>query len=324
MKLSIIIPVYKVEEYVENCLKSIVAQDIPTDDYEIIVINDGSPDKSKEIILNFQKNQPNLIFIDQENQGVSVARNRGLEVAKGDYILFVDPDDTIEENSLRTILQHANEKAIDIMYLGLNSYDEEGRFLNSYPPVGDENTIADGFSHERRTFPATLYKSSCIGSIRFTKGILRGQDSVFNAMVQSNAQRCTCFRKPYYKYTQRQDSSRQFVRSDKVFQSNLFAISVLNDFQKEHFPNPNPQQKRYFDEVISLFVQRSFEWNILPQKNKKNFILLKAKLSELGLSYLLNDLAKKIKNCNKPFYVFLLLNWIAAKRNQFASFFKIK
>lgn len=322
MKLSIIIPVYKVEAYVENCLKSIVAQDIPTDDYEIIVINDGSPDNSKEIILEFQKHQSNLIFIDQENQGVSVARNRGLDVAKGDYILFIDPDDTIEENSLGTILQHANEKAIDIMYLSLNSYDEDGRFLNSYPPVGDETTIADGFSHERRTFPATLYKSSCIGQIRFTKGILRGQDSVFNAMVQSNAQRCTYFGKPYYKYTQRQDSSRQFVRSDKVFHSNLFAISVLNDFQKKHFPNSNPQQKKYFDEVICLFVQRSFEWNILPQKNKKNFIVLNAKLNELGLSYLLNDLAKKIKNCNQPFYIFLLLNWIAAKRDQFASFFK--
>lgn len=324
MKLSIIIPVYKVEEYVENCLKSIVAQDIPTDDYEIIVINDGSPDNSKEIILEFQKHQPNLRFIDQENQGVSVARNRGLDVAKGDYILFVDPDDTIEENSLGTILQHANEKSIDVMYLGLNSYDEEGRFLNSYPPVGDETTIADGFSHERRTFPATLYKSTTIGSIRFVKGILRGQDSVFNAMVQTQAQRCTYFGKPYYKYTQRQDSSRQFVRSDKVFHSNLFAISVLNDFQKEHFPNPNPQQKKYFDEVISLFVQRSFEWNILPQQNKKNFDQLKLKLHQLDLGYILNDLSQKIKNCNRPFYLFLLLNWLDAKRNQLASFFKTK
>lgn len=324
MKLSIIIPVYKVEEYVEKCLESIASQDIPTDDYEIIVINDGSPDNSKEIILEFQKHQSNLIFIDQENQGVSVARNRGLDVAKGNYILFIDPDDTIEENSLGTILQHADENAIDVMYLSLNSYDEEGRFLSSYPPVGNENTIADGFSHERRTFPATLYKSTVINSIRFVKGILRGQDSVFNAMVQTNAQRCTYFGKPYYKYTQRQDSSRQFVRSDKVFHSNIFAISVLNEFQKEHFPNPNSQQKKYFDEVISLFVQRSFEWNILPQKNKKNFDQLKSKLNQLGLFYLLNDLSQKIKNCNRPFYLFLLLNWLDAKRNQIASFFKTK
>ncbi|HLP65530.1 glycosyltransferase [Flavobacterium sp.] len=324
MKLSIIIPVYKVEEYVQKCLESIVAQDIPADDYEIIVINDGSPDNSKEIILEFQKHQPNLLFIDQENQGVSVARNRGLDVAKGDYILFIDPDDTIEENSLGTLLQHADEKAIDVMYLGLDSYDENGVFLFSSPAVGDENNTTDGFSHGRRTYPATLYKSKCIGDIRFVKGILRGQDSVFNAMVQSKAQRCTYFGKPYYKYTQRQDSSRQFVLSDKVFHSNLFAISVLNDFQKEHFPDPNAQQKKYFDEVISLFVQRSFEWNILPQKNKKNFNQLKSKLNQLGLDYILNDLSQKIKNCNQPFYLFLLLNWLDAKRNQLASFFKTK
>lgn len=322
MKLSIIIPVYKVEEYVENCLKSIVAQDIPTDDYEIIVINDGSPDKSKEIILNFQKNQPNLIFIDQENQGVSVARNRGLEIAKGKYIVFIDPDDTIVENSLPKIIERAFKDDIDMMYLSMNSYDERGNFISTYDAVGDDSTILDGFNYQRRTFLATIYKNEVAKNVRFIKGILRGQDTIFNAMVQTYTQRCSYCSVPYYKYTQREQSSRQFVRSDKVFQSNLFAISVLNDFQKEHFPNPNEQQKKYFDEVISLFVQRSFEWNILPQKNKKNFILLKAKLSELGLSYLLNDLAKKIKNCNKPFYVFLLLNWIAAKRNQFASFLK--
>lgn len=324
MKLSIIIPVYKVEEYVENCLRSIAVQDIPVEDYEIIVINDGSPDNSKEIILEFQKHQPNLLFINQENQGVSVARNRGLDVAKGDYIVFIDPDDTIEENSLSKILDRAYKDNIDMMYLTMNSYDESGNFLSTYDSVGDDTTILDGFSHQRRTFLATIYKNEIAKKVRFTKGILRGQDTVFNAMVQTNAQRCSYCSIPYYKYTQREQSSRQYVRSDKVFHSNLFAISVLNDFQKEHFPNPNSKQKKYFDEVISLFVQRSFEWNILPQKNKNNFDQLKSKLHQLDLGYILNDLSQKIKNCNRPFYLFLLLNWLDAKRNQLASFFKTK
>lgn len=324
MKLSIIIPVYKVEDYVEKCLESIASQDIPTDDYEIIVINDGSPDNSKNIILEFQKHQPNLIFIDQENQGVSVARNRGLEIAKGKYIVFIDPDDTIVENSLSKILQRAFKDNIDMMYLSMNSYDESGNFLSTYDAVSDDNLILDGFSYQRRTFLATIYKNEVAKKVRFIKGILRGQDTVFNAMVQTYSQRCSYCSIPYYKYTQREQSSRQFVRSDKVFHSNLFTISALNEFKKEHFPNPNLQQKKYFDEVICLFVQRSFEWNILPQKNKKNFDQLKSKLKQLDLYYLLNDLSKKIKNCNQPFYLFLLLNWLDAKRNQIASFFKTK
>ena len=324
MKLSIIIPVYKVEDYVEKCLESIASQDIPTDDYEIIVINDGSPDNSKNIILEFQKHQPNLIFIDQENQGVSVARNRGLEIAKGKYIVFIDPDDTIVENSLSKIIERAYKDQVDVMYLSLDSYDEQGNYLFTTEKNGDDSIISDGFTHARRTYLTTLYNSDCIKNTRFIKGILRGQDTVFNAMVQTKAQRCSYCSVPYYKYTQREQSSRQFVRSDAVFQSNLFAISILNDFQKEHFPNPNLQQKKYFDEVICLFVQRSFEWNILPQKNKKNFDQLKSKLKRLDLYYLLNDLSKKIKNCNQPFYLFLLLNWLDAKRNQIASFFKTK
>jgi poly(ribitol-phosphate) beta-N-acetylglucosaminyltransferase len=324
MKLSIIIPVYKVEQYIEKCLLSLVHQDIAVSDYEIIVINDGSPDNSKEIAFDYEKKYSNISVIDQENQGVSVARNRGLDVAKGDYILFVDPDDTVFENSLNAILNRAIINNLDIMYLSLDSYDENDNFLFSSAAVGDETTITDGFSHGRRTYPATLYKSSCIGEIRFTKGILRGQDSVFNAMVQSQAQRCSYCAVPYYKYTQRSDSSRQFVSSDKVFQSNLFAITTLSQFQHTHFPQPNAQQKNYFNEVISLFVQRSFEWNIIPQKNKNNFILLKSKLNELGLSALLDDLSQKIKNCNKSFYSFLFLNWLDAKISRFSSLFKAK
>lgn len=321
MKLSIIIPVYKVEQYIEKCILSLVHQDVPVSEYEIIIINDGSPDNSKEIALNYQKKYSNIIVIDQENQGVSVARNRGLEIAKGQYILFVDPDDMIFENSLNSILNRAIEKDLDIMYLSLDSYDENDKFLFSSPAVGDENTISDGFSHGRRTYPATLYKATTIDTVRFTKGILRGQDSVFNAMVQSRAQRCSYCSIPYYKYTQRSDSSRQFVGSEKVFQSNLFAISTLREFQLNHFPQPNSQQKKYFDEVISLFVQRSFEWNIIPQKNKQNFNALRSKLNQLNLGYLLNDLTVKIKNCDKSFYSFLFLNWLDAR---LSSIFKTK
>jgi glycosyltransferase involved in cell wall biosynthesis len=322
MKLSIIVPIYKVEKYLSHCLDSLLDQDLDSSDYEIICINDGSPDACKTIVLAYQEKHSNIVFIDQENQGVSVARNRGLDVAKGQYILFVDPDDTIVKNSLPSILTRAVADDLDIMYLSLVSYDEKDVFLHSALAIGDEDIIVDGFSHGRRTYIATLYKSSTINKIRYVKGILRGQDTVFNAMVQTNAIRCSYCSIPYYNYTQRADSSRQFVRSDKVFHSNLLAITTLYEFQKKHFPQPNPIQQKYFDEVLSVFVQRSFEWNIIPNKNINNFNQLKTKLKDLGLSYVLESLSKEIKNCNKPFYSFLILNWFDAKMAQLSSIFK--
>jgi len=324
MKLSIIVPIYKVEKYLSKCLDSLLDQDLNSSEYEIICINDGSPDACKTIVLAYQEKHSNIVFIDQENQGVSVARNKGLDVAKGNYILFVDPDDAIIKNSLPSILKRAEVNDLDIMYLSLDSYDENDLFLHSAPAIGDEDTIAEGFSHGRRTYIATLYKSSTINKIRYVKGILRGQDTVFNAMVQTNANRCSYYSIPYYNYTQRGDSSRQFVRSDKVFYSNLLAIATLYEFQKKYFPQPTPIQHKYFDAVISVFVQRSFEWNIIPNKNRTNFNQLKTKLNDLSLSYVLESLSKEIKNCNKPFYSFLLLNWFEAKKNQLASILKTR
>ena len=77
--LSVIIPIYKVEPYIERCLRSLLNQDLSKEDYEIICVNDGSPDNCREIVKRLQKEFENIILIDQENQGVSIARNKGAD-----------------------------------------------------------------------------------------------------------------------------------------------------------------------------------------------------------------------------------------------------
>ena len=98
MILSIIIPVYNVEKYVEKCIRSCENQDIPKENYEVIVVNDGSPDGSLAIVERLANEFSNIKVINQENKGLSMARNTGLEAAKGEYVWFVDSDDWIEEN----------------------------------------------------------------------------------------------------------------------------------------------------------------------------------------------------------------------------------
>ena len=106
MKLSIVIPAYNVEQYVGRCLDSIFNQQIETDMLEVIVVNDGSKDGTEDIIKQYASQHPNLIYISQENQGQSVARNNGLKQASGDLIWYVDSDDATTENSIHTIFSY--------------------------------------------------------------------------------------------------------------------------------------------------------------------------------------------------------------------------
>ena len=93
MKLSYIVPVYNVEAYLDKCLQSLYNQSLELVDFEVVIINDGSSDNSLKIIEKYRSLYQNITLIDQENQGLSVARNNGIGQAKGDYILCVDSDD---------------------------------------------------------------------------------------------------------------------------------------------------------------------------------------------------------------------------------------
>ena len=101
-KLSIIIPVYNVEKYIRPCMESIFRQGLDEDDYEVIIVNDGTPDKSMEVIEDIIAAHANITVINQKNLSLSVARNNGIAAAKGEYILMPDSDDFLIENSLKS------------------------------------------------------------------------------------------------------------------------------------------------------------------------------------------------------------------------------
>lgn len=96
-KVSIIVPVYKTEAYIAECLDSVLAQTYQ--DFEVICVDDGSPDNSVEIIKEYSKNDPRISYVRQENAGLSAARNTGIRNAKGEYILPLDSDDMLEKKS---------------------------------------------------------------------------------------------------------------------------------------------------------------------------------------------------------------------------------
>jgi len=125
MILTIVIPVYKVEKYIDKCLSSIYATSCHEDVFEIIVVNDGTPDDSMTIVSKHADKHTNLRIINQKNQGLSRSRNVGIENAKGDYIWFVDSDDWVENGFLSKLISLLSISDKDVLMIKLREISED-------------------------------------------------------------------------------------------------------------------------------------------------------------------------------------------------------
>lgn len=125
-RISLVIPLYKVEAYIDRCLGTCLNQDIPEDEYEIIAVDDQSPDSSAEKAEAVALNYPCIRVLRQEHAGLSTARNLGLANAVGDYVWFIDSDDWIEENCLGRVLRAAESLELDILRIGAADVSEGG------------------------------------------------------------------------------------------------------------------------------------------------------------------------------------------------------
>lgn len=161
MILSIIIPVYNVEKYVEKCIRSCENQDIPKEDYEVIVVNDGSPDGSLAIVERVAKEYPNIKVISQENGGLSAARNIGMRNAIGEYYMFVDSDDWIAENCLGKLTAKLKDESPDALAIcAANVINGEPKRRQSYPdetPIAGRDLLKSGISD---CAPFSIWKAS--------------------------------------------------------------------------------------------------------------------------------------------------------------------
>lgn len=166
---SIIIPVYNVEQYLDKCLKSISKQTFL--DFECIIVDDGSPDNSNAIIDKYVNKDQRFKVIHQKNMGLSAARNTGLDVAKGDYITFVDSDDYIANDYLEKFVLKIASSNADIIICGIievfKNYENSRVFANATTEVIKQNILAD-------TWPSFVwnkcYKKELFDNVRFPVG----------------------------------------------------------------------------------------------------------------------------------------------------------
>ena len=292
MKLSIIIPVYNAEKYLKKCLESVFQQNLKLEDFEVICINDGSTDKTQQILEEFQKKYTNIILENQENFGEAISRNKALSLSKGEYITFLDSDDYYDALTLSKALQIIASQNLDILYLKMNHISEDYQFIQSLPNLS-ENEILSGLKHERRPFPATIYKKSVIGEIQFPLNIIVGPDSVFNALVQSKAKRVSFSSDLVYNYLVRPNSLSKKAITEEGYQGFINAITILDEYKNQHFSPENKEAQQYFDKVILVFVTRIVELHILPNLYQPKYKELKKLLSEKGYWHLAKTIAEK-------------------------------
>ncbi len=257
MILSIVIPVYNVEKYIEKCLLSCANQNISKEVYEIIVVNDGSPDNSVEICKNLLSTIENMTIVSQENRGLSGARNTGLKHASGDYVWFVDSDDWIKENSLQQIVSELKTQQSDIFWLG-HDVVADGEVIDSFIPKQIETPIfgQDFFvNHLNNLFYIWkfIYKREFLlkNNLTFYEGILY-EDLEFTPRALYLAKSCYTMPSIYYHYLMRDGSIINNFKT-KNLESRFFIFDRLVTYMKENTVS-EPFYKVCYQSIISSVI----------------------------------------------------------------------
>ena len=192
MKLSIIVPVYNAEKFLDKCLDSLVSQTI--EDYEIILINDGSKDNSLSVMESYREKYPELIkTVSVENGGQGRARNIGINLARGEYLGFVDSDDWVSAEMYEKMCSAMDAENADVAICGIEEHYEDGRIL-SHIYKGDRKSLFSMGSSSNKVF-----RRSAVGSIRFPEGLWY-EDFGFSAKVECAADKTISVDETLYMY----------------------------------------------------------------------------------------------------------------------------
>ena len=213
--VSIIVPVYKVEKFLPKCIESVLNQTYT--DFELILVDDGSPDKSPEICDKYAELDKRVVVIHQKNAGVSAARNAGLENAKGEYIGFVDPDDWIAPKMYEQMIFAMEGSNADLAICGYDYYDEDyhvdeqRRYKVRSNEVVDQREIMNRFSDMppsiRHGVCNKLFKNNLLHTQRFINGLHSSEDVYFLNEYVQKIQSTVIVHHPYYKNLVRQGSA---------------------------------------------------------------------------------------------------------------------
>ncbi|NQX66761.1 glycosyltransferase [Paenibacillus alba] len=230
-KVSVVIPLYNAEKFLVPCVESLVAQTLR--ECEFIFINDGSSDGSQQIIERFCKQDSRIRLINQNNQGVSMARNKGLEAAAGEYVGFVDADDYIDADMYETFYHAAKQEDYDVVITNFESELEGLKVVTSYPFPVDTRLTREYIEREILTYFLKsdqlnavwnkLYKRKLIidNDVKFPEKMALGEDGMFNMKFFVHAQTVTYKNYRGYHYREVEGSATRNILEKDYFRKAL-------------------------------------------------------------------------------------------------------
>ncbi len=260
MKLSIIVPVYGVAKYLPKCVDSLLAQDIS--DYEIILVDDGSPDECPQICDEYSTKYSNIKVVHQANAGLSAARNSGISIAEGDYILLVDSDDYLQPNVLGALMKQVERDNLDVLRFRYQNVRESGEVFVPHEGMksnyNDYSSIPiDGLSFLNERMWVQCYvvqflvKSEIVRQELFTPGIYF-EDTDWTPRMLLRAKRVASADLIVYNYLWREGSitlsQKDIAKMLKQLQDKLALIGKLNTLGN------SVACRRWFDGMISGLV----------------------------------------------------------------------
>ena len=232
--ISVIIPVYKVEKFLKRCLDSVLSQTFS--DFEIVCVNDGSPDNCDVILKKYEEIDNRIKVIRQPNQGLSVARNTGLKIAQGKYIFFIDSDDAIQPQTFEIAIHFSNEKQADLVVWqsiysdGIEVPDKKFNFEK----INVKQIVEPLFYRSERPYKISsvvwnkLYKRELLRDVYFIPGV-HYEDISFSFSIMAKYPKTVIIPIPLYLYTKHEKSITQQKPTLKLIRDYHIAINSIYD-----------------------------------------------------------------------------------------------
>ena len=260
MLLSIIVPVYNVEKYLRKCVDSLLIQNLSPEEYEIILVDDGSTDQGGTICDEYATNHPNVMVIHQQNGGLSAARNNGIDAAKGKYIQFVDSDDYLDPDVLKALVEKMENDKLDVLRFNYRNVNERYEVVepNKDPKrfVNYSDEVCDGLTFlNERLGPACyacqfVVRRDLLIDCRFKEGIYF-EDTEWTPRMLLKANSAASTDLMVYNYLVRAGSITLSVdekKKRKVLDDKLLLIDALKTQMHQ------AEDKRWFEGMIAQTV----------------------------------------------------------------------
>ena len=294
-KVSIIVPIYNMENYLEKCIESIIEQSYKN--IEIILINDGSTDKSEVICKKYKVKDNRIKVISSENKGVSSARNLGIEASTGEYISFIDPDDTVDKKYIEEMLIYMKKYYCDVVFcLAKNIYPELNKIYSI--EFKNEKFLSNNFYKDFyfiiehfQTPWGKLYKSNIIKkyNINFPVDFITAEDQIFNQEYLKHVKKYGFLNKYLYNYYIRKNNSASKNLSDKHFLTDIKNLKIKKEFLINNLLLVDKKDKEmYLLEYTKFMI---YKYLFLKNIKKNEFEKIKIRLTKIKEIVSLNNLS---------------------------------